>query len=101
VPHQWNGIRPASSQLARVGRDFHDVAALAERYSTERLLELAATKDRGFDRRRFIEMLAAIDRLRDVDFPDPQSAGELRRWFAHWQRELTLSLQDRGPGRGR
>ena len=37
------------------GREFHDVAALAGRYSTERLLELAATKDRGFDRRRFIE----------------------------------------------
>ncbi len=83
------------------GRDFHDVAALADRYSTERLLELAATKDRGFDRHRFIEMLGAIDRLRDADFPDPQSAGELRGWVARWRRELTLSLQDGERRRGR
>jgi len=56
---------------------------------------------RGFDRRRFIEMLGAIDRLRDADFPDPQSAGELRGWYAQWRRELTDSLQDRERGRGR
>lgn len=81
------------------GRDFHDVAALADRYPTERLLELAAAKDRGFDRRRFIEMLASIQRLRAADFPDPQRADELRAWFEQWQRELTRSLQH--PGRGR
>ncbi len=81
------------------GRDFHDVAALADRYPTERLLELAAAKDRGFDRRRFIEMLASIQRLRAADFPDPQGVDELRAWFEQWQRELTRSL--RHPGRGR
>ena len=81
------------------GRDFHDVAALAHRYPTERLLELAAAKDRGFDRRRFIEMLASIQRLRAADFPDPQRADELRVWFEQWQRELTRSLQH--PGRER
>jgi hypothetical protein len=53
------------------GRDFHDVAALADRYPTERLLELAAAKDYWFDRRSFIETLAAIERLRAADFPDP------------------------------
>lgn len=81
------------------GRDFHDVAALADRYPTERLLELAAAKDRGFDRRRFIEMLATIQRLRAADFPDPQRADELRAWFEQWQREITRSLKH--PGRGR
>ena len=81
------------------GRDFHDVAALAHRYPTERLLELAAAKDRGFDRRRFVEMLASIQRLRAADFPDPQHADELRAWFEQWQRELTRSRQH--PGRER
>lgn len=81
------------------GRDFHDVAALAERYPTQRLLELAAAKDRGFDRRRFIEMLGSMQRLRDDDFPDPSRAGELRAWFQRWRRELSDSLQH--PGRGR
>ncbi len=83
------------------GRDFHDVAALTERYSTEQLLELAVTKDRGFDRRRFTEMLGSIDRLRDADFPDPQRAGELRAWIRRWRRDLMLSLQDREHGRER
>jgi predicted nucleotidyltransferase component of viral defense system len=81
------------------GRDFHDVAVLADRYPTERLLELAAAKDRGFDRRRFVEMLGSIDRLRDPDFPDPSRASELRARFEHWRRELSNSLQH--PGRGR
>lgn len=34
------------------------------------------------------EALAAISRLRDVDFPDPQRADDLRRWFEEWRREL-------------
>lgn len=69
-------------------RDFHDVAALARHYPTERLLELAASKDRGFDRRRFTEVLGAIDRLRDLDFPDPSRADQLRGWFEQWRRAL-------------
>jgi hypothetical protein len=81
------------------GRDFHDVAALAVRYPAERLLELAAAKDRGFDQRRFVEMLGAIDRLRSGDFPDPQRAEDLRAWFEQWRRELSSSLHR--PGRGR
>lgn len=81
------------------GRDFHDVARLADRYPTERLLELAATKDRGFDRRRFAETLAAIDRLRDADFPDPELADGLRTWFEQWRSDLTRSLPHRNRGR--
>lgn len=81
------------------GRDFHDVAKLADHYATDRLLELAAKKDRGFDQRRFLEALAAIDRLRDVDFPHPELADTLRTWFRQWRRSLTRSLRDRSPGR--
>jgi predicted nucleotidyltransferase component of viral defense system len=73
-------------------RDFHDVAALARRYPTERLLELAASKDRGFDQRRFTEMLSAIGRLRNADFPDPDRAEELRSWFEQWKQELISGL---------
>jgi hypothetical protein len=81
------------------GRDFHDVAKLAHHYALDRLLELAATKDRGFDLRRFIEALAAIDRLRDIDFPVPEHADTLRTWFQHWRTSLTRSLHDRKRGR--
>jgi hypothetical protein len=50
------------------GRDFHDVAALADRYPTERLLELAAAKDRGFDRRRSWRCS-----VRSIDYEIPTS----------------------------
>jgi hypothetical protein len=43
-------------------------------------------------------MLAAVDRLRSADFPDPQRAEDLRAWFEQWRRELTRSLQ---PSHGR
>lgn len=46
-------------------RDFLDIDALLSRYQPERLLELAAAKDRGFVTRYFAEALGRIHRLPD------------------------------------
>lgn len=41
-------------------RDFADVHALAARYGTARLLELAAAVDRGFDEKCAVERVRAL-----------------------------------------
>ncbi|MFN0281210.1 MAG: nucleotidyl transferase AbiEii/AbiGii toxin family protein [Kineosporiaceae bacterium] len=46
-------------------RDFADVYALAARYGTERLLELAAAVDAGFDVGVFADMLDSLARFTD------------------------------------
>jgi len=62
----------ADKMLALFGRaaarDFVDVAALLRTFPAERLLDLAAEKDPGFDRRYFAAALRSIDRLDDEDF---------------------------------
>lgn len=62
----------ADKMLALFGRaaarDFVDVAALQRRFPAERLLDLAAEKDPGFDRRYFAAALRAVTRLEDDDF---------------------------------
>lgn len=62
----------ADKMLALFGRaaarDFVDVAALRRRFSAERLLDLAAEKDPGFDRRYFAEALRSVTRLEEDDF---------------------------------
>ena len=50
-------------------RDFVDLMAVADRYGLDRLLDLAAEKDRGFDVKVFAEMLGRIDRLPRAAFP--------------------------------
>jgi hypothetical protein len=49
-------------------RDFVDVAALRRKFPGERLLDLAAEKDPGFDRRYFAGALRSIGRLDNGDF---------------------------------
>jgi predicted nucleotidyltransferase component of viral defense system len=51
-------------------RDFLDVDAAIQsgRYSRERLLELAAAADAGFDPARFAEALGSLRRITDADF---------------------------------
>lgn len=44
-------------------RDFVDVAALRRKFPAERLLDLAAEKDPGFDRRYFAGALRSVSRL--------------------------------------
>ena len=49
-------------------RDFADLMALEPRYGLDRLCELAAEKDLGFDLAVFAEMLGRLDRLRRDEF---------------------------------
>lgn len=49
-------------------RDFVDVAALALRFPAERLIDLAAEKDPGFDRSHFASALRSVARFEDDDF---------------------------------
>jgi Nucleotidyl transferase AbiEii toxin, Type IV TA system len=49
-------------------RDFVDVAALLQRFPAERLLDLAAEKDPGFDRLHFAAALHSVARFEDSDF---------------------------------
>lgn len=86
----------ADKMLALYGRaearDFIDVAALLATYPATRLLELAASKDRGFTIERFRESLAAIHRLRAEDFAvDPDQVDTLRSRFDAWRDELATT----------
>jgi predicted nucleotidyltransferase component of viral defense system len=72
-------------------RDLVDVDALAQHYPYERLLELAAANDAGFDRRRFNEAVArAVDRS-DADYAEVGVRGEalerLRERAREWPNE--------------
>lgn len=82
------------------GRDFADVYAPLNRYSTDELLELAARKDRGFNKARFVEALSSLDRLPREDFPvDDATLARLRSRMNSWRLELGRTLE-RERGRG-
>ncbi|MDQ2956020.1 MAG: nucleotidyl transferase AbiEii/AbiGii toxin family protein [Actinomycetota bacterium] len=72
-------------------RDFVDVYALARRFSTTELLDLAGEVDAGFDLAVFTNMLRHIARYGDVDL----ALGDvdilaLRAFFQGWIAELDL-----------
>jgi predicted nucleotidyltransferase component of viral defense system len=70
-------------------RDFADVYVLAARYGSGRLLELAASVDRGFDIAIFATMLDFLDRFSDDEIPAPAADIQpLRTFFAGWSRRL-------------
>jgi hypothetical protein len=75
-------------------RDFLDVdaAITSGRYTRERLLELAADADLGFDRLLFAGALGALPQITDAAFAeyrtDPQMITDMRRRFAQWRQEL-------------
>lgn len=72
-----------------LARDFVDVYFLAKRFGKQRMLELAAEKDSGFDEGAFAQMLAAIDRLDREEFSvDDANLDDLRVFFAAWRAEL-------------
>lgn len=73
-------------------RDYHDVAALIERFGYDRLFELAAEKDSGFTAETFVDALTAIRRLSDADWTEdgiePGSAAALKPIFEQWNSDL-------------
>jgi hypothetical protein len=91
----------ADKTLALFGRaaarDLVDVAALSERYPLERLCELAAEKDPGFDRRVFADALSAAAAHSDAAFAElgfgPATVAALRASAAQWRTEL-LNIAD-------
>jgi hypothetical protein len=75
-------------------RDFLDVdaAVTSGRYTRERLLELAAEADLGFDRLLFADALGALTQITDAAFTeyrtDPGAIADMRHRFAQWRQEL-------------
>lgn len=88
----------ANKMIALFGRaearDFLDVdaAVTSGRYSRERLLELAASADAGFDRLMFAEALGSLAQRTDTDFDEYDvTADDLRAMrgrFADWRGHL-------------
>jgi hypothetical protein len=73
-------------------RDFADVRALALRYGTDRLLELAATVDQGFEKLLFADMLDSLARFTDEEIPVPSTeAAAVRAFAADWAAALRAS----------
>lgn len=75
-------------------RDFIDVDALLRAgYSRDRLLELAAQRDGGFDHAVFAQMLAGIARFSNRQFIAygiaQTTVEEIRAQFVDWRRSLT------------
>lgn len=96
----------ADKTLALFGRaaarDFVDVFALSQIFGQDRLLALAAEKDRGFDQRHFADALAAFNRLdRDLfDVPDEIYA-TIREWSTLWRYQIldrTIERQTKDHG---
>jgi len=85
----------ADKTLALFGRaearDFIDVQALAQRLGVERLLELAAEKDQGFDRYVMASMLGRFERLAQREFGLDQDGFDR---LAAFVRELRRRLLD-------
>jgi hypothetical protein len=75
-------------------RDFLDVDAAIQsgRYSRERLLELAAAADSGFDRAMFAQALGSLQNITDADFDmygwTREELAGMRSRFADWRAVL-------------
>jgi hypothetical protein len=79
----WGRARP---------RDFVDVAALLRRFTADRLLELAAAKDAGFEVTTFAQALRSVDRLGNADWAEDgipaDVVGEVRAVIDGWAATL-------------
>lgn len=75
-------------------RDFVDVYALSKRYDKQRLIELAAERDAGFDLGFFSQALAQVTSIRPDRFPIP--ADDLPAMIAfhlEWAAELGTNVK--------
>jgi len=79
------------------GTDFLDINAIlaSGRYSRERLLDLAAAADDGFDRHMFADALGALTQITDAAFAEygtpARGIADLRHRFAAWRDDLLAS----------
>lgn len=70
-------------------RDFVDVFNLAQRFGKLKLLELAAERDLGFDRRVFGQIVRMVNQINARQFPlDEDSVPDLVTFFNDWAEEL-------------
>jgi hypothetical protein len=80
-----------------LARDFLDVDAIltSGRYTSERLLELAAAADTGFDEQLFASALGALTQITDAAFTEYGTSSNditaLRHRFATWRTTLLAS----------
>jgi hypothetical protein len=76
-------------------RDFADVYVLTRRCSTQRLLELAAAIDAGFDVGVLAVMIDSLGRFTDEEIPVPLEVdvGVVREFFRSWSRQLRESQE--------
>ena len=82
-------------------RDFVDLMSVADRYGLDRLFDLAAEKDHGFDARVFAEMLGRIDRLPRAAFPlDDTRYDELQVAVATWKDRALVYAREQERARG-
>ncbi len=83
-------------------RDFVDLHALSDHYSLDQLIELASTKDTGFNLDVFRTALGSMRRHPRPMFQVSDAEYEaLRRLVSQWQRDLDRSLRRRsGPELG-
>lgn len=72
-------------------RDFADVYALAQRYSTLQLLDAASRVDPGFQPKILADMVDSLTRFKDNDLPvDAHKVPVVRAFFRSWSSELRL-----------
>lgn len=82
-------------------RDFVDLMAVVERYGFDRVLDLAAEKDRGFDAGVFAEMLTRIDRLPRAAFPlDDAQFVTLQTAVSQWRKRALDRAREAEQSRG-
>lgn len=94
----------ADKTLALFGRaaarDFVDVYTLARRFGEDKLCELAAEKDAGFERGHLADALRSFRRLdRDLFEVDEATYDMIDRWRLGWAHELGQQIaRERGLG---
>jgi hypothetical protein len=81
-------------------RDFMDLMAVEDQFGLDRLFEIAAEKDHGFNLMVFSEMTDRFDRLRRDEFPlDDQQYGRLARLVRLWRTQARELAREWGRAR--
>lgn len=95
-PQELAGRKVAALFGRAEARDFVDARTLEARYGRERLLELAAAVDPGFEVSTFADMLDSLQRFSDEEIPVPLAEDVAAvRAFAHdWAAELRSRLRE-------